>query len=246
LKALVLAAGYGTRLYPLTREVPKPLLGVGGVAIIDHILKKLCTLKELDRVLVVSNAKYFDKFSHWRNRLQATVPVAVLNNGSQTDEEKLGAVGDIAFSIGTSNIKDDLLVVAGDNLFDFDLAPFVRFAKSHGCTVGLIDLGTLEGVNKYSVVVLGKGDRIASFEEKPPMPATSLISVGVYFFPRQHLGRFDTYMKSGHKKDAPGYFIEWLLGQQEIYGYVFKGTWFDIGDIESYNKANDIYYAKQA
>lgn len=241
----MLAAGYGTRLYPLTREIPKPLLGVGGVAIIDHIMEKLCALKELQEVIVVSNGKYFDRFNHWRSKLQTTVPVSVLNDGSQTDEDKLGAVGDIHFSIKAADIKDDLLIIAGDNLFEFDLAPFVQFAKSRGCTIGLVDLGSVEEVSKYGAVTLGKDDRITSFEEKPPIPATSLISVGVYYFPKEHLGLFAEYMKSAHKKDAPGYFIEWLLNRQHVFGYVFKGMWFDIGDIESYNKANDIYYARQ-
>ncbi|MDQ7779938.1 MAG: nucleotidyltransferase family protein [Planctomycetota bacterium] len=245
MKALILAAGYGTRLYPLTRELPKPLLGVGGVSIIDHILVRLEKVKGLSDVVVVTNSKFYERFLYWGKALRSKMTVTVLDDGTTSDDDRLGAIGDIGFSLRTAKITDDLLVVAGDNLFEFDLNAFARFGKAHGATVGVVELGSRELATKYGVVALRDDGRIASFDEKPPMPKSSLVSSGIYFYPRQQLARIEEYLATGQKADAPGYLIEWLLRSQDVFGYVFKGMWFDIGDIESYNKANDIYYSQK-
>lgn len=243
MKALLLGAGYGTRLYPLTKDRPKPLLSIGRKPMVEWIIDRLITAPGLDGISLVTNSRFAAQFEDWRRGYRGPVPVTIHDDGTTTNENRLGAVGDIQFSIRKGKIDDDLLVVAGDNLFEFDAAKAVAFGKKKGgpvvCLKDMKEAGPL--ISQYSVVTLDANERITDFEEKPAKPKTSLISICLYYFPKATLPLVDKYLAAGNNKDQPGWYIQWLVKQVPTYGCVIDGLWFDIGDIESYNKANAIF-----
>jgi glucose-1-phosphate thymidylyltransferase len=160
---------------------------------------------------------------------------------TQTSEDRLGAIGDLHFVIQNARIEDDLLVVAGDNLLLFELADFVKHARERGLAIAVKDVKTRELARLYGVVTLDKDGRVVDFEEKPAVPQSTLISIGLYYFPGGQVAMIRRYIEEGHNRDAPGYLIQWLHREASLYAYVIKGQWFDIGNIDSYNKANELY-----
>ncbi len=248
MKCLLLGAGYATRLYPLTKSHPKPLLPVAGKPMMEWILDKILAVREIDTVHIVSNHKFIDNYRVWIEDLQARrsprIPITLHDDGSTTNDDRLGAIGDIHFVIDRAKIKDDLLVVAGDNLFNAGLSPLVKtFQKQGSSVVGLKDLASepAELISQYSVVELGTDGRIVKFEEKPPIPKGTLISIAIYLYAKKHVPLVQRYLDEGNKPDQPGYFVQWLHRQVPVYGHVLDGTWYDIGDINSYNKANEVF-----
>ncbi len=239
MKVLILTAGYGTRLYPLTKDRPKPLLPVAGKLMVEHILKKLSNgVKEIDKVYFVTNEKFCEHFRRWAKTCRYPWQLQIINDHSTANENRVGAIGDIALVIKEAEICDDLLVIAGDNLFDFSISPFIRFALQKGISAGLYYVEDMELVKKYSAVEIDEQKRIIAFEEKPSSPSTHLIAICMYFFPRQSLRLLDKYIGEGNNTDEPGRYISWLSRQEDVFGYVFKGKWFDIGDMSSYERAN--------
>lgn len=248
MKCLLLGAGYATRLYPLTKNQPKPLLPVSGKPMMEWILERVLAIQEIDAVHIVSNHKFIDNYRVWLENLQAArslkVPVTLHDDGSMSNDDRLGAIGDIRFVIDRAKIKDDLLVVAGDNLFNAALGPLVKaFQKQNASVVCLKDLAgaPTELISQYSVVELNPEGRIVKFEEKPPMPKGTLVSIAIYLYAKKHVSLIQRYIDEGNKPDQPGYFVQWLHRQVPVYGHVLDGTWYDIGDINSYNKANDVF-----
>jgi glucose-1-phosphate thymidylyltransferase len=250
MKCLLLGAGYATRLYPLTKSQPKPLLPVGGKPMMEWILDKVFAVKEIDAVYIVSNHKFIDNYRVWQQDLEGRrnlkVPLAVIDDGTTSNDDRLGAIGDIRFVIDQTKIKDDLLVIAGDNLFSDGLGGIVKtFAKLGTTVVGLKDLADRPHlITQYSVVDLDGEGRIVGFVEKPPIPKGTLISIAIYCYAKKHVPLFQRYIDEGNKPDQPGYFIQWLHKQVPVHGHVMQGTWYDIGDIEEYNKANETYPAE--
>jgi glucose-1-phosphate thymidylyltransferase len=242
-KVLLLGAGYGTRLYPLTKDRPKPLLDIAGKPKVEWILDRLLPVPGLYGVALVTNARLAKAFEDWKKGYKCPVPVTIVNDGTTSNDDRLGAVGDIQFSLREAKIDDDLLVVAGDNLFEFDVRKMVAFGKEKGgpvvCLKDMQHVGPL--ISQYSVVTLDGSRRITDFEEKPAKPKTTLISICLYYFPKATLPLVGKYLAAGNNKDQPGWYIQWLVKQLPTYGFVIDGLWFDIGDIESYNKANDIF-----
>jgi glucose-1-phosphate thymidylyltransferase len=243
MKALILAAGYAVRLEPLTTNMPKSLLEIGGRRIIDRILEKLASLGELGSVYVVTNAKFFDKFKAWADGLEGMKPT-LINDGSVSNETRLGAIKDLALAIEKGRIDDDdLLVVAGDNLFEFDIRKFIDFARRRKgrVSVALCDIKDREAAKRFGVVRTAPDGRITDFEEKPQEPQSTLISTGIYYFPQRKIGLVKEYMKQNDRMDAPGYYLGWLSKADEVYGFSFEERWYDIGDIGSYKRADDEY-----
>ncbi len=240
MQALILAAGYGTRLYPLTKHTPKPLLTIQGRALVDYLLDKIDGIQGLTQVCVVTNDKFEPHFQKWALKNSTSKrKIVVVNDGTKSNEDRLGSIGDISFVFKKNKIDEDLLVLGGDNLFDQNLKAFISLClkKSPQVTVGIYDIKDKEQAKKFGVIGLNKNKVIESFEEKPQNPKSSLIGMCLYFFPRQTLYLIDKYLAECKKNDTSGDYIKWLSQQQEVYGFVFDGTWYDIGSIESYKDA---------
>ena len=244
MKVLILAAGYAVRLQPLTLSTPKPLLEIGGKKLLDRIFDKVAALKErVEGVYIITNEKFFEKFQEWLKGCKIPFEIIIINDGSVSNETRLGAVKDMAMAIETAEIEGDLLVIAGDNLFDFDLKDLLSFAASHPdkVIVALHDIGDPESAKRFGVVAVDKGYRVVGFAEKPEKPKSTLISTGIYYFPKSRLGLIEEYMAKGGKLDAPGYYIKWLSEKEDVYGFVFDEGWYDIGDINSFEAADRRY-----
>jgi len=246
MKALILAAGYGTRLYPLTINLPKPLLLVDKRPMINFLLDKISAIKEIKEIFVVTNDKFFLLFEDWLVNIEKNfkhLRIKIINDGSRTPSDRLGAIGDIQFAISQEKIRDDLLVLGGDNLFDFGVDDFIRFSRERSpqVSVGLFDIRSKKEAIKFGVAEIDKDYRIVSFAEKPKQPRSTLIAMCLYYFPKVSLGRIKEYLRSKNQKDASGNYINWLHRKKEAYGYVFKGNWFDIGHMDSYSKAKEVF-----
>jgi glucose-1-phosphate thymidylyltransferase len=230
---LILAAGYATRLYPLTMDRPKPLLEVGGRPMVDWILDRIAEVGEVEEIHVVTNAKFAPAFRAW-----APPGVVVDDDGTRTEEDRLGAIGDLAF---TGLTDDDLLVVAGDNLFDFSLADFIGFWRTKGraSAVALHDVGDLALARQYGIVELDDKERIVGFVEKPSQPRSTLAATATYVFHRDHAALVRGYLEAGNPPDPSGPFVSWLQAREPVYGYRFAGDWLDIGDHEQLREADE-------
>jgi glucose-1-phosphate thymidylyltransferase len=230
---LVLAAGYATRLRPLTDRVAKPLLPLAGRPMLDYLHDKIAAVDEVDELHVVTNSRFAADFDAWAEAGDRPLPVVVHDDGTTSNEDRLGAVGDIRFVLDQAGLEgEDLLIVAGDNLFEFELADLVRFwrEKGGGSAVGVHDVGDLELAKQYSVIELDEDDRVTYLEEKPDEPRSTLAGIAVYLYPAQHAGLVREYLDEGNSPDQPGRFVVWLYPRVPVYGYRFPGGWLDIGD----------------
>jgi glucose-1-phosphate thymidylyltransferase len=242
MKAIILAAGYATRLWPLTLDKPKPLLPVGGKPIIDHIIKRLEKINGLSEIHIVSNTKFVSAFMQWKKNYKCKKKIFVTDDGMKTLDERRGSIGDTIFTVEKRKINTDILVVAGDNLFDFDLDAFINQARlnSQNASIGLFDIKDKKLAKEYGIVSLNKDLTIASFEEKPSKPKTTLAAMCLYYFPKDKIRLIKKYKADGHPLDLAGSFIKWLSQRENVYGHVFKGRWLDIGDKKSLKKAQSI------
>jgi len=230
-KALVLAAGYATRLYPLTEHVAKPLLPLADRPMIDYLLDRIHEVEEIDDVHVVTNHKFARAFVEWGR----TRNVVVHDDGTTSDESRLGAIGDIQFVVDRAGLAGhDLLVIAGDNLFDYSLADYVGWWHRQGevSAVVLYDVGDPELVKKYSSVKADTDGRLVSFVEKPQAPDSTLIATAAYLYHREHVALVRQYLEEGNPPDQPGRFVAWLVPRAPVYGYPVTGDWRDIGDAD--------------
>lgn len=242
MKVLILAAGYGTRLYPLIKDTAKPLLPIAGRPLIDYLLDEVRDIPALTGVIVVTNNKFFVAFEQWAKMTKDfPAQITVVSDGTNTPEERLGAVGDIHFVLKNHPLQDDLLVIGGDNLFDYRLDDYIRFAqgKSPAVTIGLYDIGNRQEACKFGVVDLDKNGRVRSFVEKPEKPLSSLIAMCFYYFPQKSFSLLFDYMTQCTKTDKAGDYIHWLTEKSVVFGYQFKGKWYDIGSIETYQEAQE-------
>ncbi len=244
MKALILAAGYATRLYPLTKEYPKPLLHIGKRPIIDYIVDKLEPLKEVDEIIVVTNYKFFSKFQHWAGGLKVKKQITLVDDLTTNHSDKRGAIGDMSFVIEKMRLQDDLLVIGGDNLFDGGLKGLLSFAKknkSHA-VIGVYDIKKKSLASKYGVIKLDQKNRVIYFKEKPIHPSSSLVAMCLYYFPKEKLKLITEYLSIGnHVHDATGFYIDWLRRREDIYAYIYDGRWYDIGDVKFYNTAVETF-----
>ena len=238
MRAVILAAGYATRLYPLTLERPKHLLEVAGRPILDRLLGQL-PLGELDAVTVVTNAKFASDFRSWAGEAHWPVPIEVVDDGTTSDEDKLGAIGDLDLVVRTLPGEEDLLVAAGDSLFTERLDGFVRFAREReAAAIAVYDVGDLEAMGRLSAVEVDADDRVTAFEEKPRRPISTLAGVALYFYPRGVLPLVSEYLAEGHNPDQPGRFVEWLYPRTPVYAWRVPGSWLDIGTPEALAEAD--------
>jgi glucose-1-phosphate thymidylyltransferase len=237
-KAVVLAAGYATRLYPLTLDRPKALLPVGGKPMLEHLLERLAGAAELDEIHVVTNSKFAAAFRDWAEVYGAGA-VRILDDGTSDEETKLGAIGDLDLVIRTAALDDDLLVLAGDNLFSESLAPFAEFGRAKAApALGVYDVGDLEAIRRYNAIELDGEDRVTFFEEKPERPTSTLTGIALYFYPRSSLPLVGEYLAEGNNPDQPGHLVQWLYPRTDVYAWRVPGRWYDVGSEETLAEAD--------
>ncbi|MBW2992604.1 nucleotidyltransferase family protein [Candidatus Woesearchaeota archaeon] len=243
MKALILAAGYAKRLWPLTLNQPKPLLKIGGKPMIEHITEKLEKINAIDTIYVVTNNKFFKNFEEWAKAYKGEKEVEVINDGTMTEETKLGAVGDIHYSIKTRNIDEDLFVIAGDNLFEFDLFKLVDKSEDHlASVIGLYDLKHADLLaKKFGVVEIDFYGKIVGFEEKPEKPKSTLAATACYYLVKKDIEELERCIAENKKPDNMGEFIKYLSQKKDVYGVIYEEGWVDIGSKEQLIEA-DIKY----
>lgn len=242
MKAVILAAGYATRLWPLTLDRPKPLLTIGKKPIIEHITGKLSRISGLDDIYIVTNSKFVDVFTKWNSGYKTKKKIYIIDDGMKTLDERRGSIGDAIFVIDKNKIKTDILVVAGDNIFDFSLSDFIRQANSNSpnATIGLFDVKDKKLAREYGIVALYKDRVLASFQEKPAKPKSTLAAMCLYYFPKEKIRLLEKYKSENNPLDLAGSFIKWLSEEEPVYGYIFNGRWLDIGDKKSLKKAQSV------
>jgi glucose-1-phosphate thymidylyltransferase len=249
MKVIVLAAGYATRLYPLTLTRPKPLLPVAGKPMIEHVLEKLAPIQGIDRVHVVTNARFAGAFQDWAAGWRAAHPnpeLVVVNDGTTDEANKLGAIGDIHFVLKTQHVDEDVIVVAGDNLFSEPLGAFGEFCRQKNAPVlALYDVGDLEQIRKYNAISVDGEGRITFFEEKPQHPTSTLTGIALYFYPKHTIPLIHRYIAEGNNPDQPGRLIQWLYPRVPVYTWRVPGLWFDIGSKESLEEADRIFSGRR-
>ena len=244
MKALILAAGYATRLYPLTKDFPKPLLEVAGRPIIDYIADKLEVLPGITEIIVVTNSKFFAFFKGWAEARSCRIGINVVDDLTLTPDDRRGAIGDLAFILEQQDAVEDFLVIGGDNLFEEGLDDFLRFSleKIPAPVIGAFDIKDKEKAGKYGVIQLDN-EQVVDFQEKPKHPLSTIVGMCVYYFPKATLGLVREYLNQGNKKDALGFYIDWLRKKETVWGFVFSGRWYDIGHPDSYKEADACFRA---
>ena len=243
MNAVILAAGYATRLYPLTLDRPKALLPVAGRPMVEHLLLRLEGVEGLDAIHLVTNSKFAGAFREWAAGWDGQ-EVQIVDDGTSDEETKLGAIGDLELTIRAAAIDDDLIVLAGDNLFSESLAPFGAFARAKAAPViGVYDVGDLDAIRRYNSITLDEDDRLTYFEEKPEHPRTTLTGIALYFYPRKSLGAVREYLAAGNNPDQPGRLVEWLYPREPVYAWRVPGRWYDIGSAETLAEADHAFSA---
>src|SRR3989338_2742111 len=241
--AIILAAGYGTRLRPLTEDTPKPLLKVAGKLMVEHIIGKIEELGA-SKIYIITNNKFYPNFSDCLHNFDAKTPIEIINDGTNSNEDRLGALGDVQLVIKNKNISNDIVVIAGDNLFEVSLLEIANiFHKKKNNVIVLHDVKDKELAKHYGVVEV-KENVVVEFEEKPVSPKSTLVSTGIYLFPKKTLGLIEKYILQGNNQDKTGDFIKWLHKRETVYAYVTDKKWYDIGSFEQLEKANKHFKAK--
>ncbi len=243
MKALILAAGYGTRLYPYTRNFPKPLLKVNKKPIIEYLLDKLKDLNNISKIIIITNSRFYQHFQCWRERLKIKQKVRIINDLTQSPQDRLGAIRDMDLAFRQENFDDDFLVLGGDNFFQEPLKDFIRMAKkkSPAISIGVFDIHSKQQARHYGVVSLNAQKKVVEFAEKPAAPKSTLVAMCLYYFPRPKLKLIKKYLDNPKNyRDAVGAYIDWLSRKYTVYGFTFKKLWFDIGHIHTYKRLKEI------
>jgi glucose-1-phosphate thymidylyltransferase len=227
-KSLILAAGYATRLRPLTDDRPKMLLPLAERPMLDYLVDRIREVPEIEEIHLVTNARFAETFRDW-----APEDVIVHDDGTTSNEDRLGAIGDIAFAIERGGLDgEDLLIVAGDNLIGYSLADFASFWRAvDGSAIAVREIDDRSLLTQYGVVELDGGNRVVGLEEKPAEPKSNLAATASYLYRGQHLALLPRYLEEGNPPDAPGNFMVWLYTREPVYGYRAEGEWHDIGDL---------------
>jgi len=238
MKALVLAAGYATRLYPLTLDRPKALLEVGGMPMLDRLLERIEAMG-VDETIVVTNAKFTPHFEEWAREKSG---VTIVNDGTTSNDDRLGAIGDIAFVLDRLQLDDDLVVVAGDNLFGEDVSGFADYCREVDAPVLAVhDVGDVSLMREYNQVEVDDEGRVVFMEEKPENARTTLAGIALYYYPRHVFALVRQYLAEGNNPDQPGRLPEWLHSRTPVYTWRLPGEWYDIGSAETLREADTIF-----
>ena len=240
MKCLILAAGYATRLYPLTKNVPKPLLKVGEKTILDWLIEDIHTSNLVDAYIVISNHRFAQQFEAWA--AAHTLPITVVDDGTSSNETRLGAVCDMQFAIDRLHLDDDLLIIAGDNLLDFSLTSFLRYAQEKGtsCTMRYFEPDENK-LKKCGVSEIDARERLLSLEEKPENPKSHWCTPPFYFYKREDAAHIKDAITGGCGTDAPGSLVAWMCRRTVLHSMEMPGSRYDIGNPESYQKVRETY-----
>lgn len=235
MKCILLAAGYATRLYPLTKDLHKSLLKVGGTTLLDFIISKIEKVTAIDEIYIITNAKFYTQL---KNHVKNNRSVIVLNDGTTSNDTRLGAIADLQFVIDTLKIEEDILVMAGDNLFDFELTDFYNFYKTvNSDCITTYEVNSVDDLRKTGVIEIDENKKVISFSEKPENPKSNLAVPPFYIYKKETLPLIKQYLAEDNNPDAPGNFIPWLIEKKGVCAYKFEGNRYDIGSLESYEKA---------
>lgn len=241
MKCILLCAGYATRLFPLTENFPKALLEVGGKAIIDYTLEKVNKIDEIDNIYLVTNAKYTKHFEKWAIEKNNIKPITVFNDGTFSNDDRLGAIGDIQFVIDNAKVDDDILVLATDNLFEFELKDFNEFYKTKNFPCVCVREEKYETLKRLGVAELDSQMKMVGFEEKPASPKGKYGVYAEYIYPRAIVPQIKTYLEEGNSCDAPGNLVAYLYKKMPLYAYAFSGDCYDVGTHEALAEVNELY-----
>ncbi len=240
MKGIVLAAGYATRLYPLTEDRPKPLLRVGEKTILDYLLDGLKSLSGLDVVCIVTNEKFYSTFQEWSEIVKSSgrypdFQINIVNDGTTSNETRLGAIADIQYVIGQEHIDDELLVAAGDNIFQCNFTELERFYRTKQSDVIVAqELNDPERLKQRGVVLFDENNKVISFEEKPDHPKSNYVCPALYIHKRETVPMYKKYLDAGNNPDAPGHFIKWLYPKISLHAFVMEEPAIDIGTKKVY------------
>jgi len=243
MKCVILAAGYATRLYPLTENFPKPLLEVAGKPILDWLIDDMAQTGMVEEYIVISNHKFAHIFEDWAAK-NSKVTIRVIDDGTTSNDNRLGAVKDIQFAIDQLHLDDDLLVMAGDNLLDFSLAGFIQYGKEKNATCVMRYYEAVEAkLHKTGVAEVAEDDQLLAMEEKPAQPKSNWCVPAFYYYTREDSHLISKGIESGCGTDAPGSFIAWLCQQTKVYAWKMPGKRYDIGNLESYEEVKKTFAA---
>jgi len=242
MKAVVLAGGYARRMWPLTKNRPKHLLPVAGRPMLDYVMASLESVPMLEEIFISTNMRFQNQFKEYLNTLNTEKKIDLFVEDTRSEEEKLGSVGALGYLIRENNLNEELLVIGGDNIFSFRMMDFIEyFYAKKANTIALYDIGSKEKARLYGVVRINEECRIIDFQEKPADPQSTLVSTACYVFTRKGVQNVIRYLEEGNDPDKMGHFIEWLYRHDDVYGFVFKGAWFDIGSLDSYEAAKKYF-----
>ncbi len=231
MKVIILCAGYATRLYPLTLHKAKPLLEVKGKPIVEHLVDQLVTLPSVFKIQIVTNDKFYEDFLQWRAWYGYEQFIEILNDGSKNEKDRRGAIGDLFFALDSDPEPDDLLIIAGDNYFDFNLSYFVLFSSlQREPVIAVHNVGSKTLASQYGIVDVSDHGKVMWFEEKPKEPQSTLASIGLYYLPLEHQKMISKYKEQNLPMDQIGYFVKWLSENMFVRAYPILGNWYDIGD----------------
>ncbi len=246
MKCILLCAGYATRLFPLTKNFPKALLEIEeGKPLLNYIVEEVNTIPEVDGIALITNERYAPHFTKWAEELHNEKNITVYNDHTTSNEDRLGAIGDIHYVINKAGIDDDVLIIAGDNLFTYPLKKVIEYYHTKNapvvCATEIDDVNILRG---FAVAELNEKDQIMNLIEKPHTPPTNIAVYATYVYPKEILDQIRLYLEEGNNPDAPGYFVEYLYKKMPVYAYRFEGECYDVGTHEALDQVRKIYQKK--
>lgn len=242
MECILLAAGYATRLYPLTENLPKALLTLGSKTILDRVCEKIEEIPEVNNIYIVTNHRFAAQFEEWAKTYGGKKPVKVLDDGTTSNDNRLGAIGDMQYVIDKENITDEILVMASDNVFDFSLNDMVQMYREKDCDlISAHYVDDLVNLRQMGVVELDDESRVIGFTEKPAEPKTNWGAPPFYFYKKKTLSLIRQYLDEGNNPDAPGHLIPWLIKRTPVYAYTFNVMTIDIGTPKTYAEAQKLF-----